>query len=57
MKIMNFHHPLIILMPVPQSPAAETLRGGRLPQKQKNIITALLDAFLRDHQAKKTYAH
>ena len=29
----------------------------RLPQDQKNIVTALLDAFLRDHQAKKTYAH
>ncbi|NBW39170.1 MAG: XRE family transcriptional regulator [Cytophagia bacterium] len=29
----------------------------KLPQDQKNIVTALLDAFLRDHQAKKTYAH
>ncbi|MCK6618237.1 MAG: helix-turn-helix domain-containing protein [Cyclobacteriaceae bacterium] len=29
----------------------------KLPQEQKNIVTALLDAFLRDHQAKKTYAH
>ena len=29
----------------------------KLPEDQKNIVTALLDAFLRDHQAKKTYAH
>ena len=29
----------------------------KLPQEQQNIVTALLDAFLRDHQAKKTYAH
>jgi hypothetical protein len=29
----------------------------KLPEDQKNIVTALLDAFLRDYQAKKTYAH
>jgi transcriptional regulator with XRE-family HTH domain len=29
----------------------------KLQEDQKNIVTALLDVFLRDHQAKKTYAH
>jgi hypothetical protein len=50
MKIMNFHHPLIILMPVPQSPETETLRGRR------EHVLALLDAFLRDVRTKKAYA-